>query len=465
MLTLRNRPEAARLLWTQRDMVQSGAQPLETACAPFAPGVNLLMQEYQKSDDAKKHRQAAVTLRRGARQQRATLLQQGPAAFDTLVAAPQRGSARVAYMNSLTQLGDHVVRSDQVEAAPRKPPCRLPRSAASNSASPRQRIGCCACWRRISTTHGLQRPADRQRFDQHRRPRLTTDKTWEQKQHPRHDAIARVMEVCLAIGAAINLSRCIPGARWARGRQFEPVLIQVAGLGDDRLASRRSALGWRLRSAAAAPIACGAQHKDARTQFLRRGSAAAGLTAYGAAVVGRVLDIDAAAGCCALGELGDLQRLDLLLKYANDPTQPIQQDAAEAPGTGTVAPGRGNLQAAGYARGNDGRRSARRGLHWLDTTAGWQLIESGSPTSTPLPPRDDRLPASTASGDGDLLLKLLADTKTRSRPERLSRREAVASGESLVGLRGCSEPSTGPGERDALPRTHHRARQAATSRC
>src|SRR5205823_11963916 len=98
------------------------------------------------------------------------------------------------------------------------------------------------------------------------------DRTWETKQHPRHDAVlARLLERCLTLGDPKLLARLVPGARWGRGKEVDPVLAALANHPQDALRqSAVEALGWRLRkrkgSADALVRAVG--HREPATQFL-----------------------------------------------------------------------------------------------------------------------------------------------------------------------------------------------------
>src|SRR5262249_44152035 len=109
------------------------------------------------------------------------------------------------------------------------------------------------------------------------------DRTWETKQHPRHDAVlARLMERCLALGDPKLLPGPIAAARWARGKEVDPVLAALANHPQDSLRqSAVEALGWRLRKRQGSPevLLRAVQHREPVTQFL----AAEGLARAGRA--------------------------------------------------------------------------------------------------------------------------------------------------------------------------------------
>src|SRR5262249_42756652 len=77
------------------------------------------------------------------------------------------------------------------------------------------------------------------------------------------------------------------------------------------------------------------------------------------------------------GELGDMRALDTLLKFANEPGHALQDAAAEALGhLGRSEKGEEIFKLLErYGKGNDRlAERALRGLRWLSTHAGWQLI-------------------------------------------------------------------------------------------
>ena len=75
------------------------------------------------------------------------------------------------------------------------------------------------------------------------------DRTLGGEAIPRHDAVlARLMDRLSAPADARHLLRLLPAARWARGKEVEPVLAGLVNHPDDRSVSGAvEALGWRLR--------------------------------------------------------------------------------------------------------------------------------------------------------------------------------------------------------------------------
>src|SRR5262249_41523301 len=74
------------------------------------------------------------------------------------------------------------------------------------------------------------------------------DRRWLEKQHPRHDDIlARLMDRCFALGETRFLKQLVPAARWARGKQVDPVLALLVAHSDEELRQQAiESLGWRL---------------------------------------------------------------------------------------------------------------------------------------------------------------------------------------------------------------------------
>lgn len=444
VLLTRNDPlanEAARLLGTQRGVVPIATMALEAAFAPLRQqAVQLLMQEYPKNEEARKQVRKALQSRYAVVRETAAIRlgeQKDLAAFDTLVQLLKSDDAakQSSVMNALKQLGDSRAADaflDRVENDPAK------------TALAEELITSAATFRRIETADRLLRMLEKnigprmavfnalltvsgfdQRVDDPEDERL--DKTWEQKQHPRHDALlARLMGVCLAIPELrSNLARCIPGARWSRGKQVEPVLVQIAGLADDRLRQQAmESLAWRLRKREGSPepLVRALQHKDAMTQFLAAEGLARARRPEGITVLMSSVEFLSdltlrKRAVAALGELGDLRALELLLKYANDPTQPLQQEASEALGHMGRSPQADEITKLleRYARGYDRLAlNALKGLRWLDTTAAWQLIRKRA-VDVGFSFRSavvELLGANDEPATRDLLLKLLADDRT-----------------------------------------------------
>src|SRR5262249_52921113 len=144
------------------------------------------------------------------------------------------------------------------------------------------------------------------------------------------------------------------------------------------------ALGWRLRKrqGAADALLRTVQHREPVTQFL----AAEGLARAGRAEGLNVLlasvevmsDIRLRQRAVkALGELRALGALDTVLRLANEDGHALQEEAAEALGHLGKSDKAEEIfkLLERFARGQGGvAANALRGLRWLNTHAGWQLI-------------------------------------------------------------------------------------------
>ena len=75
------------------------------------------------------------------------------------------------------------------------------------------------------------------------------DQEWLEKQHPRHDTIlAQLLDRCFTLGLPDLLRKLLPGARWARGKEVDPMLAVLAAHSDEKLRQTiMEAIGWRLR--------------------------------------------------------------------------------------------------------------------------------------------------------------------------------------------------------------------------
>jgi ParB family chromosome partitioning protein len=220
------------------------------------------------------------------------------------------------------------------------------------------------------------------------------DRRWEEKQFPRRtELLARLLQKGLDLGATRLLLELMPSARWARGKEVDPVLPLVAAQTDDKLRQAAvEAVGWRLRKRGGPADALfkALQHKDSVTQFL----AAEGLAKAGKAEGLNVLlsSIEFLSELSlrqravrALGELADLRALDALLKLANDATHVLQQVAAEAVGHLGQSDKAEEIfkLLERFAKGQSALAAfAMRGLRWLNTYTGWQLIRQRAADTT-----------------------------------------------------------------------------------
>jgi ParB family chromosome partitioning protein len=212
------------------------------------------------------------------------------------------------------------------------------------------------------------------------------DRRWEQKQHPRHDAIlARMLRRAVDLKANRSLEQFLPAARWARGPEVDPVLAVLTVYADDDIRREAvEAVGWRLRKrkGPADPLLKALKHRDPVTQLLAaEGLARAGREESLSVLLAAVdLQSDLALrqrAVLALGELGDARALDLLLKIVNDPEHLLRDQAAEALGhMGRSGKADEVLQLLQELARGDGSlaEGALKGLRWFDHPEGWQLI-------------------------------------------------------------------------------------------
>jgi ParB family chromosome partitioning protein len=393
--------EAAKLLAARRGPVAVAESALEAASEDLRQqAVGWLAAEYDRDAAAGKVLRQALASRYQKVRRRAALelaTKKDPAAFDALVRILQEtqdaGKLRRAAA-ALVTLGDRRapgvlldrLENDPAGTAPADDllqsagAFRLPESAdrllALAEKHPKWRKAALGA---VVVVSGYDQPIGDPEEE-------GTDRRWLEKQFPRHDAVlARLLERCFALGDTALLRRLMPGARWAPGKDVEPVLVTLTTHADDALRQTAvEALGWRLRKRQgnADALLRSLRHRDSVTQFL----AAEGLARAGR---GEGLSVLLAAveflnrpplpqrAVLALGELADARALDLLLKLANDPAHVLQGAAAEALGhlgRSEKAPEIFKLLER-FGRGSDAvAANALRGLRWFNTHAGWQLV-------------------------------------------------------------------------------------------
>src|SRR5262249_16319724 len=156
---------------------------------------------------------------------------------------------------------------------------------------------------------------------------------------PRNDALlARQLHRAFDLKMYTDLTRFLPGARWARGKEVDPVLAQLAfHANDDLRHAAVEAIGWRLpkrkrppHSLVKLPKPRAPETPLLAAEGLARAGKPDGLSVLLAAVdLQENLEMRQRA-VSALGELGDARALDLLLKIANDPEHVLRDEAAEA---------------------------------------------------------------------------------------------------------------------------------------
>ena len=431
--------EAAKLLTPHRGAAAVASAALSAAHEPLRQqAVAWLAAEYEKSKDAPKQLRAALESRYAKVREAAALelaTKKDPAAFDALVRfladAADEARQRI-FVDALQRLGDPrtpLALLDRLENDPAKTASAgllLSAAASFRQTGPvvdrlLRMMDSNPAWRlpagnALLTISGHQQPIE---DPEDERP---DDREWERRQFPRHDAVlAALMDKSLALNAVERLNKTLPAARWARGKEVDPVLARLCAHPDERL--RRGAveaLGWRLRKRGSPPDALlqALSHRDPTTQFL----AAEGLARAGRgeglsvllSAVDFLPDLDLRRRAVrALGELGDARALDPLLKLANEAGHALQAEAAEAIGhlgrSGAAEEIFKLLER--FAKGDGGvADNALRGLRWLNTHAAWQLIRKRAADETVIF-RDTAVELLGYNDDPatrDLLLRLLS---------------------------------------------------------
>ncbi len=212
------------------------------------------------------------------------------------------------------------------------------------------------------------------------------DKRWEKQQYPRHDAVlARLMEHALRHGSAKGIVDWLAAARWARGKEVDPILAQLTFHADDRLRNEAiEAIGWRLRkrNGPAEALVKALKHRDPTTQFLAAKNLALGKRADGINVLLAAIDyledlFQRGQAVYALGQLGDNRAVETLLKLAREDGHALQTVALTAIGHFAKSPEADEIfkLLERYARGNnDQALHAVAGLRWFNNRAAWQIV-------------------------------------------------------------------------------------------
>jgi ParB family chromosome partitioning protein len=435
--------EAAKLLAVQRGQVAVAGKALEAAHEPMRRrAVEWLTAEYEKVPAAQEHLGRALQSRYQAVREAAAFAlanKKDRRAFESLVKllqAAQDARKQQQVISSLETLGD-----------PRAPDAFMDRlendpagtangaallRAAGNFRKPENADRLLGLmernvkWRTFAYTAVYTISGFDQRIQDMEDD--NPDKTWEQKQHPRRSALlAKLMEKCFALGEMKNVKNLIRDAKWARGRDTDGILAVLTGRPEDDI--RRDsveALGWRMRKrqGQADPLLRALAHKDPSTQFLAaEGLARAGRgEGLGVLLAAAEFLTDPSLGrraVRAMGELADARALDLLLKLVNDDTSPLQADAAEAIGHMGRSPQEPTIYALleRHAKGYGNlAESALKGLRWLNTHSGWQMIRRRADDDTFRSRRVavELLGFNDDPATRDLLLKLLANVRDRA---------------------------------------------------
>ncbi len=394
--------EAAKLLIDRSDVVGVAGRALEAAYAPLRTrAVSLLAAEYEKNPAARDPLRLALGSRYPAVREAAALelaTKKDPAAFEALVKLlaevdPKRQGQMIRALETLgdpraadaflERIANDPAGTAQVDELIRavgrlRRPEAAERLLALWAESPKRRETLFGAMLVISGYDQLIEDPDDDR----------PDDRWLEKQFPRNDdVLARLMDRVSAPGESRLLAALIPGARWSKGHQVDPILAGLIHHPDDHV--RREvvrAIGWRIRKRGgdAEPLRKALQHRDPITQYL----AAEGLARAGRGDGLNVLlasidfagDLQVRVGAvAALGELADERALDALLKLASEDGHALQEAAAEAIGHLGRSPRAEQIfkLLERFAKGDMGlSHSALLGLRWFDTRAGWQVIRS-----------------------------------------------------------------------------------------
>ena len=393
--------EAAKLLLPSRGKVEVAKRGLEATSEDMRKqAVAWLVEKYDEDDKAKKALRGALQSRYAKTRNRVALdlaAKKDSAAYDALVEllGRQEDPARQNRItDALVTLGD--TRSpaaflDRIENDP------------SGTAQVDHLLRATGNFRRTEVVDRLLQMADKQTkwrrsvintlttisgFDQHIADpeEERTDQAWLEKQHPRHtDVLAKLMDQCFTWGETNTLRQLMPGARWAKGKDVEPVLMLLLNHPDTSLRNMTvDAFGWRLRkrNGSAEPLVKALQAKDPQTQFIAAEGLAKGGRDDGMSTLMASIDFQTdfnlrRRAVMALGELADQRSLDVLLNLANEEGHALQEAAAEALGHMGKSDKADEIfqLLQRLARGYDGlAASALRGLRWFNTRAGWQVI-------------------------------------------------------------------------------------------
>jgi ParB family chromosome partitioning protein len=401
--------EAAKLLSAQRGQVAVAVVALEAAQETLrSRAISWLASAWDETPAARDHLRAALDSRFARVRLDAALelaQRKDAAAFDPLIRAlsvPVAGVSNVRVLAGLAALNDPRTPDALIDRVENDPagtaPADLLKAAGAYRLpavaerllkivdSPSKRRGEAAT--AVLTISGFD-----QRIENADEELPPNDPDWEKKQHPRHlGVLARLLEVALKNRDVPLLKLLLPGVRWAKGKEVEPFLATLSAHPDDGL--RRDAveaLGWRLRKRAGsadALVKC-LTSKDGLTAFAAAEGLARAGRAEGLNVLLAGVDLLPDAGLqsravLALGELGDVRALDVLLKHANDEASPLQTPAATAIGHLGQSPQAGaifDLLARLVQKPNRALAgSAITGLRWLNTPAAWTLIRQVAQT-------------------------------------------------------------------------------------
>ena len=215
---------------------------------------------------------------------------------------------------------------------------------------------------------------------------LLVDQSFRDSEFPRHDELlAKIISSVNQFGTAKQLKALIPGARWAKGNEVDPVLKTLAVHPDEPV--RRDAveaIGFRARKrdADVSPLLEALEHRDPIMKFLAAEGLAKAGNNQGIHVLLTAIELVddlrlRRRAVLALGHLADERAFDVLLKLATEDAHALQDCAAEAIGHLRESPGKEKILRTLIRLAGSGGSVARQalvGLRWLDDVEGWDLI-------------------------------------------------------------------------------------------
>jgi ParB family chromosome partitioning protein len=392
--------EAAKLLVPRRGIVAVAGDGLGSANQDVrAQAIRWLSEEAEKDEQAKSRLRQALTSRYRKTREDAALALAGkkdPAAFDALAAMLKESDnprRQVAIINAMLNLGDPRAAGVFLDRAENDPAGtaatdRLLTAAGEirdEAVAPRLMKFLDDPKARGSAFQALRDLAgDLQPIED--ADEEEADRSWEQKQRPRRDAVlASLLERAFLLGDVGLLSQLIPGARWAKSDAADGPLSPLATHPNESLRHQAvEAIGWRLwkRAGPAEPLLRALRHKDPRTQFLAAEALARVGRKEGLSVLLATLDYVDDLGLreravAALGRLADERALDTLIRLAGEEDHALQEAAAEAighMGKSSKAEEIFQLLERLANRTDDVGERAIQGLRWLGTRDAWVII-------------------------------------------------------------------------------------------
>ena len=395
--------EAAKLLRDRQGKVPTAAKALDAVHEPLRiQAVEWLAAEYEASSDAQMFLRLAVESRYRKVREVAALELAGKkdvAAFDALAkmlpdpAFSKRQTQLIEAFNKIADKRAAGVFLDRVENDPAgTADVEALVKAAADYRDPaiidrvfglidRKKEWQALAFRAARTISGYDQPINDPEDD-------NPDRTWENDQHLRHDAVlAKLAEKTLALGATDFLLELMPAIRWSRGPDVDPLLAVLVSNPNAELrdAAVQAAGGrFRKRGSPTDPLLKAIRHKNPQTQFFAAEGLARGKRHEGMNVLLSSIEYLEDFGLrqravTALGELGDARSVDKLLQLASEDGHALQEAAAEAVGHLKRSPQADAIVRllARLAKGTGGvAQRALVGLRYYDTPSAWDIVRA-----------------------------------------------------------------------------------------